>query len=155
WLVTATVVRGELPQAQEAIVTVLRLTEARGDQPALINAMRGQGMIHLFMGDIGDAHAAIERAVRAFAASDEATRLAARAAGQDAGVANLALMSWVLWVLGQVDKAVERTDAALERADMLQHPHTHAYAYYYASILHALRGELKLAHAGANRCLAL
>ena len=50
WLTTASVIRGELPQAQETIVALLELTEARGDRPALLNAMRGQAMICLFMG---------------------------------------------------------------------------------------------------------
>jgi hypothetical protein len=57
----------------------------------------------------------------------------------------LALMSQVLWVLGDVDGAVTRMAAALERADAVRHAHTHAYAWYYASILHALRGEPAIA----------
>src|SRR5438045_6849579 len=81
--------------------------------------------------------------------------MAARAAGQDAGVAMQALMSWVLWVLGDVDGAVTRMAAALERADAAHHAHTHAYACYYASVLHALRGEPAVARAYAERCLAI
>ena len=50
WLVTASVVRGELPQAQEGIATLMRLAKARDDQSALLNAMRGRAMILLFMG---------------------------------------------------------------------------------------------------------
>ncbi|HEX9292887.1 MAG TPA: adenylate/guanylate cyclase domain-containing protein, partial [Gemmatimonadales bacterium] len=55
WLVTASVVRGELPKAREAIATLLGLAEARNDRPALLNAIRGQSMILLFMGDVVDA----------------------------------------------------------------------------------------------------
>jgi len=66
-----------------------------------------------------------------------------------------ALMSWVLWVLGDVDRAVTRMAAALERADAVQHAHTHAYAWYYASVLYALRGEPAIAQAYAERCLAI
>jgi hypothetical protein len=67
----------------------------------------------------------------------------------------MALMSWVLWVLGHVDGAVTRMAAALERADAVQHAHTHAYAWYYASVLHALRGEPTIAQGYAERCLAI
>jgi hypothetical protein len=67
--------------------------------------------------------------------------VAARAAGQDAGVAILVLMACVLWFLGHVNEAVSRMPAALECADAVQHAHTHAYARYYACVLHALRGE--------------
>ena len=45
--------------------------------------------------------------------------------------------------------------AALERADAVNHAHTHAYAWYYASVLHALRGEPAIAQGYAERCLAI
>jgi predicted ATPase/class 3 adenylate cyclase len=155
WLTTASVIRGELPLAQEAIAALLHLAGARGDRPALLNAMRGQGMIRLFMGDLTGAHEVINRAVEAFDASSEEDRLAARAAGQDAGVAGLALMSWTLWLLGQADTAMTRIGDAIQRADTISHPHSQAYACYYASILHALRGELVTAQRYAERCIAL
>jgi tetratricopeptide (TPR) repeat protein len=155
WLTTASVIRGELPRAEEMIVTLLRLAETRGERPALLNALRGHAMILLFMGRVTEARAAIERAAAAFDASGEADRLAARAAGQDAGVANLALMSWTLWLLGDVDTAAARMEEAFRRADSIGHPHTRAYAAYYASVLHALRGDPVLARRHAERCLAL
>jgi predicted ATPase/class 3 adenylate cyclase len=155
WLTTASVIRGELPLAQEAIAALLHLAGARGDRPALLNAMRGQGMIRLFMGDLTGAHEVINRAVEAFDASSEEDRLAARAAGQDAGVAGLALMSWALWLVGQADTAMTRIGGAIQRADTISHPHSQAYACYYASILHALRGELVTAQRYAERCIAL
>jgi tetratricopeptide (TPR) repeat protein len=155
WLATVSVVRGALPQALEAVTALLSVAEARGDRPALINAIRGRAMILFFLGRVVDACEPIERAVEVFSATEEADRMAARAAGQDAGVAMLALMSWVLWVLGDVDGAVTRMGAALERADAVQHAHTHAYAWYYASVLHALRGEPAIAQGYAERCLAI
>jgi predicted ATPase/class 3 adenylate cyclase len=155
WLTTASVMRGELPLAQETIAALLHLAEARGDRPALLNAMRGQAMIRLFMGHFTGAREVIERAVEAFEASSDEDRLAARAAGQDAGVADLALMSWALWLLGHADAAITRMDSAILRADAIRHPHSQAYACYYASILHALRGELLLAQGYAERCIAL
>jgi tetratricopeptide (TPR) repeat protein len=155
WLATVSVVRGELPQALEAVAVLLSAAEARGNQPALLNGIRGRAMILMFMGRIVEAREALERAVETFSASQEADRMAARAAGQDVGVAMLVLMAWVLWILGQVDEAVSRMAAALERADSVQHAHTHAYAWYYASVLHALRGEPAIAQAYAERCLAI
>jgi predicted ATPase/class 3 adenylate cyclase len=155
WLTTASVIRGELPLAQETIAALLHLAEAHGDRPALLNAMRGQAMIRLFMGHLAGAREVIERAVEAFYASNEEDRLAARAAGQDAGVADLALMSWALWLLGHVDTAITRMNAAIQRADAIDHPHSQAYACYYASVLHALRGEMLNAQGYAERCLTL
>jgi predicted ATPase len=155
WLATGSVIRGELPQAREVTATLLGLAEARNDRPMLINAIRGLGMILLFMGRVVEARELTERAIEAFTASNETEKLAARAAGQDAGAAGLALMSWALWVLGHVDMAAARMAAALQRADAVGHPHTQAYACYYASILHALRGEPSTAHRHAERCLTL
>ena len=155
WLATVSVVRGELPQALEAVTALLNAAETRGDRPALINAIRGRAMILCFLGRIVEAREALERAVELFDTSQETDKMAARAAGQDAGAAMLALMSWVLWALGEVDAAVLRMDAALERADAVQHAHTHAYVWYYASVLHALRGEPTIAQNYATRCLAI
>src|SRR4030095_2119565 len=112
WLATGSVIRGELPQAREATATLLGLAEARNDRPMLINAIRGLGMILLFMGHTIEARELTERALEAFRASEEAEKLAARAAGQDAGVAALALMSWAVWMLGHPDLAAARMAAA-------------------------------------------
>ena len=155
WLATASVIRGELPQALDAIAELPGAAETLGNRPALINGTRGQAMILMFMGRLVEARETLERTVRLFNASQEADRIAARAAGQDAGVSTLVLMAWVLWILGQVDEAVARMSAALERADAVQHAHTHAYAWYYASVLHALRGEPAIAQSYAERCLAI
>jgi class 3 adenylate cyclase/tetratricopeptide (TPR) repeat protein len=155
WLATASVVRGELPHALEADLVVLRRAEERGDRPALLNAIRGQAMILLFLGRVAEARDVVERAVEVFDASDETARIAARAAGQDCRVASLALMSWASWLLGHVDSAVTQARTALQRADALEHAHTRAYASYYASVLHALRGEPAIADRHAERCLAL
>jgi predicted ATPase len=58
-------------------------------------------------------------------------------------------------ILGDIDVAAARMAAALQRAEAVKHPHTEAYICYYASILHALRGEPAIAHRYAERCLAL
>ncbi|HMM90595.1 adenylate/guanylate cyclase domain-containing protein [Bradyrhizobium sp.] len=155
WLTTASVIRGELPVAEEMISPLLDLARAHGDRPVLLNAMRGQGMIRLFMGHLTGAREVIEAAFDAFETSSEQERLAARAAGQDAGVADLALMSWALWLLGRADAALARLNAAIQRADDISHPHSQAYGCYYGSVLHALRGEFVAAHRYAQRCLAL
>lgn len=155
WLATASVVRGELPQALEAIAGLPDAAEARGNRSALLNGIRGRAMILMFMGRIVEARKVLQRAMELFDTSQEADRIAARAAGQDAGVSILVFMAWVSWILGQVDEAVSRMTGALERADAVSHAHTFAYAWYYASVLHALRGEAESAQSYAERCLAI
>ncbi|ARP99796.1 adenylate/guanylate cyclase domain-containing protein [Pseudorhodoplanes sinuspersici] len=155
WLTTASVIRGELPLARETISVLLERAHKRDDKPALLNATRGQAMILLFLGQLTEASTVIEHALDAFNTSSDEVRLAARAAGQDAGVADMALMSWCLWLLGSVDTAVARVSEAIARAETIGHSHSLAYACYYASVLHALRGESSIALAHAERCLAL
>lgn len=155
WLTTSMVVRGELKRAEEAIDTLLSLARARCDRPVLLNALRGRAMILLFLGAVGDARDTANRAVHVFNESAESEQLAARSAGQDAAAAGLALESWALWILGHVDEAVAQGGAAVERADEVKDPHTQAYVYYYASVLHAFLGDMTVAHAFADKCLGL
>jgi predicted ATPase len=155
WLVTASVVRGELRQALDEIATLMQLAETRDDQAALLNAMRGRAMILLFMGRIIEAHEEIKPAINKFSESDESLRLRARAAGQDAGAAALALLSWTLWLLGEVDEARTQITAALTRANEVGHPHTLAYVSYYAAVLCAFCDEPTRACEHAARCLLL
>src|SRR5262249_34147609 len=117
--------------------------------------IRGLGMILLFMGHLVEARELTERAIVAFSTSSDSEKLAARAAGQDAGVAGLALMSWALLALRPLGPAGAPMAAAPPPAHPVGHPHPQAYACYYASILHALRGEPSLAQRHAERCLAL
>ena len=155
WLMVALAVRGELPQAHEASATLLGLAEARGDRPAIINATRAVGAINLMTGRVTEACELAERTVKEFDASNEAEQMAARSAGQDAGAAGLAVMSWALWFLGHVDKAIAQMDAAFQRAEAVKDPHTQSYVCYYASVLYALRREPAAAHRHAERCLIL
>lgn len=152
WIATASVIRGELAEAAEAVETLTAIAEARGDQAALLNARRGAGMIALFMGRLAEAREFCLKALREFEVAGEAARAAATAAGQDAGVAALAVISWALWALGSPDEALEKSIAAVERADAVDHSHSRAYAHYYNAVLRALRGEHELARAAAERC---
>lgn len=155
WLTTASVMRGELPLAHQTIDQLLRRAQARGDRPALLNAIRGAAMILMFMGRLQEAGEMIGHAFEAFDKSSEADRFAARAAGQDAGVADLALMSWTMWLLGRPDTAISKIEAALDRAQAIGHPHTSAYARYYAAVLYALSGRPDIALTHAEHCFNL
>jgi hypothetical protein len=52
------------------------------------------------------------------------------------------------------DRATKAMAACLDRAIEISHPHTQAYALYYASILSALRRELAAARSYSERCLS-
>jgi predicted ATPase len=155
WSVGMHMVRGELPEMLDAITVALGLAETAGNRPAAVNASRGVGMALLFMGRLLEARQMLERSIAEFDMCDEAESLATRGLGQDAGVAGMALMSWTLWALGYPDMARAMVGDALKRAEAIGHPHSQAYATYYASVLHAFRCEPAVAHTHAERCLAL
>jgi hypothetical protein len=155
WLTVGHAIRGELPEALDASAAVVGFAEARGNRSAVVNAIRGRGLVLLMMGRLSEARATIERHIAEFDACDEAEKLATQSAGQDAGTAGMAVMAWILWGLGYLDMARASMAAALQRAEALGHPHTQAYACYYASVLHALLCEPAVAHAHAERCLTL
>ncbi|MBV8090187.1 MAG: AAA family ATPase [Alphaproteobacteria bacterium] len=155
WLPVIHAVRGELREALEACTAVVALAEAAGNRPVAVNAMRGSANVLLFMGRLVEARRMIERSLAEFDICSEAESLATRASGQDAGVAGMAIMSWVLWVLGYPDMARARASAALERAEAVGHPHSQAYGLYYASVLYAFCREPAVAHTLAERCLSL
>jgi len=156
WIATASVIRGELVKADEAVAALLEVTQAAdGDRPALLNALRGRAMIKLFMGELDDARETIERFLELFDASTSDQQQAARAAGQDARAAGLALLSWTLWLLGERTEAFDASTRAIERAAATGHPHTQAYVAYYAAVLHALDGAYDVARAHAAHGLEL
>jgi class 3 adenylate cyclase/tetratricopeptide (TPR) repeat protein len=155
WLTVMHAQRGELLEALETATTAVELAEASGRRPAVLNSTRGRGLVLLMLGRLVDARRVMERNIAEFEACDEIEKLATRAAGQDAGAAGLSVAAWCLWALGHADLAAARIAAAMRRADAAEHPHTLAYASYYASVLHALRREPEVACSHAERCLAL
>lgn len=156
WIATASVIRGELEKADEAVAALLAIADgADGDRPALLNAWRGRAMILLFMGHLAEAEAAVERFLTLFDASSPEAQLGARAAGQDAKASGLALASWIYGLQGDERKAFVASHAAVVRADEVGHPHSQAYVAYYAAVLASLDGRLDEARAHAGRCLGL
>src|SRR6516164_7220781 len=147
--------RGQVPEALDAITAAVELAEAAGNRPVAVNAMRGSGFALLLMGRLAEAQRMFERNLAEFDLCDEAESLATRAAGQDAGVAGMALIGWITWLLGYPDMARARVGASLQRAEAIGHPHSEAYASYYASVLHAFCREPAVAHTHAERRLAL
>jgi ABC-type transport system involved in cytochrome c biogenesis ATPase subunit len=155
WLATMHAYRGELPEALDGSRVAVGLAETAGNRLGAVNAMRGAGTWLLLMGRLVEARRMFERSIAEFDRCDEAESLATRMRGQDAGAAGMACMSWTLWLLGYPDMARARVGAALQRAEAVGHPHSQAYASYFASVLHAFCCEPTVAYMHAARCLAL
>ncbi len=61
--------------------------------------------------------------------------------GTDPGVHCLSYASWVLWVLGYPDQALQRSQEALTLAHELSHPFMLAFSLDYAATFHQFRRE--------------
>jgi predicted ATPase len=101
-------VRGELPSMRAQATAFLADVEARPDSPEAGVAHRVQGMTHWFAGEFVEARNHLERALALFQPGrddDMALRV-----GPDPGVAAMAYLAFVLWPLGEVDRAVSHID---------------------------------------------
>jgi hypothetical protein len=61
--------------------------------------------------------------------------------GNNPGVACFTTSSFVLWLFGYPDRALQRADEAVTLATKLEHPFTLAYALFHSGFLHLWRRE--------------
>jgi predicted ATPase/class 3 adenylate cyclase len=81
----------------------------------------------------------LDRAIALFPDRPTASRTAR--VGNDPRVACLTTSAFTLRMVGRLDQAARRADAALSFAAALDHPFTSAYALYHAGLLRLWRGE--------------
>jgi hypothetical protein len=75
--------------------------------------------------------------------------------GDDAGAGFLSYLAIAQWLLGHVDQAQERMQAALALARELEHPFSLAYALIAAAWFHQYRQEAQATQAHAQEAIAL
>ncbi|WP_455200477.1 hypothetical protein, partial [Kaarinaea lacus] len=59
------------------------------------------------------------------------------------------------WLMGHADRALELINQATSRATEVKHPFSMAYASYFSSVIHQLRGDVKKAGEMAKQTLKL
>ena len=131
--------RGELPSMRAHTAAVLRDIEARPDSPEAGVAHRVAGITCWFAGEYAQARDHFERALALFQPGRD-DDLAFRF-GHDAGVAAMGNLAFVLWPLGEVDRAVSLIDRMQTRAAGLNHVGTLAYGRSMAAMFELMRGD--------------
>jgi predicted ATPase/DNA-binding winged helix-turn-helix (wHTH) protein len=145
--------RADLKTARQIAAEFLELAERQSQG---ILAMRGHWALEttlIHMGEFALALAHFEKALQLYDPSqhlDDAFRYA-----QNPGVGMPCHAAWALWFMGQPDQALKRIEEALARAHELSEPHGRAHALYFASILHHLRREPRLAQERAEAAIAI
>ena len=146
-------VKGELGTAREIAEEFLRLAE-RLPYPGL--AMRGHLAMEVTFVHLGEFPLSLEHFEKALRLYDpERDRDDAFFYSQNSEVAMRSYAAWVLWFLGQPDRALKRMQEALTLARELAEPHGLAHAFYFAAILHRLRREQRPAQEYAEAAIAV
>ena len=143
-------VRGELSQARELASTFLREAEEAGRVREVGGANCGLAFTAYFLGDFVEAQIRCELTLEA--CGRVRTTETGERFGEDAGVAATSLLALTAWQLGEVDRARELINAAIQGAAELGHIPSMATPHYWKSYLEILRGDPEAA-LGANEAL--
>jgi predicted ATPase len=135
--------RGELPPMRVHSAAFLEDVAARPDSVEACVAHRVAGSTHWFAGEYREAREHLERAVALFQPGrddDVAFRF-----GQDAGVAATLFLAIVLWVLGDIARAIALAQQTHERIERIPHASTRAYGKLHMALFELIRGEVSRA----------
>jgi predicted ATPase len=120
---------------------------ARPNSPEAGVAPRAQGITHHFAGEYVEARHHLERALSLFEPGRD-DDLAFRF-GVDAGVPPMAYLAFVLWCLGETDRALPLIERMRARVAGLTHAHSLALGPMHASVFELMRGDRSRARANA------
>ena len=112
--------------AEQAATRMLAMAEARGQRVARLMGHGLLGRVQCYIGDIQEGRRNIELSLALADPVQDA--VLAMKYGQDPIMAGLAGLSWCLWALGYPGHARQARDQAIERAELVKHPQTLAYA---------------------------
>ena len=131
--------RGDLPSMRAHAAAFLSDVEARPDSPEAGVAHRAAGISCWFAGEYREARDHLERALALFQPGRD-DDLAFRF-GVDPGVAAMVTLAFVLWPLGEVDRATSLIDRMQTRIADLTHVGTLAFGIMYVALFELMRGD--------------
>lgn len=135
--------RAQFGQAKDLAEQILALGERERDDGILIDGHLLLGADGTFRTGLQGGLEHLDKAIGLFTAGPIRARTSLVA--NDPRVACYTTSAFALWMLGYPDRAVERTDAALDLAVTLAHPITSAYARFHSGLLHQWRREPDIA----------
>ena len=144
-------VRAQHQTARELAERLLSLAESTSDPALLIQAHRALGETFQNLGELILAQEHLAQG----SALNETVQRRSNAILNDPGAFCLSFESWVLWLLGYPERALERSQAALTLARRLSHPHDQAAHGFFAAVLHQFRREFHLTQRQAEAVIVL
>lgn len=131
--------RAELDTALELARQCLQTAEATRHPYLLEQANFSMGMTLFWLGRLEEAREHFENGITTY---DEAYRKThTLPAVQDPSVGSRAVLSLVLWLMGEPDKAFRTAQDAIALAEDLGHPFSEAFAGAFACLLYQLAGN--------------
>jgi predicted ATPase len=133
--------RGDAQQARELGEQLLAVAQRQNDATLLQEAHWALGQTLCFLGELNPARTHLERSSAFYTPQSLSSQVGRDAAGTQ--IACLVHISWVLWVFGYPDEALETSDEALSLAHELSHPFTLAFAFWGVAQLNQFRQEVQ------------
>jgi predicted ATPase len=146
-------VRAELQTARELGEQLLRLAQSAQHPALLLQAHYALGETLFYLGELVSARVHLEQGIIFY--DPQKYRSHGLRAIQHPAVACLTNAAHALWLLGYPDQALKRSREALSLAQELAHPHSLAFASYFAAELHRYRRERQLAQDQAEAAITL
>jgi DNA-binding SARP family transcriptional activator/predicted ATPase len=136
------------------LATQLLETAGRVDDQALQSVANwAMGVTLLYVGEPGAARSYLEQMIAFY--SPQQHRAPSFIYTTDPGVACRFWSAWALWLLGQPDQAVQRSDEAIALARQLAHPFSLAFALFTGAALHQFRREPEATRQMAEAAITL
>ena len=120
--------------------------------PTRVEAHLYLGLVHLFTAEFEIARAHLEDAIALYERPDHPDQIY-EALG-DSGAGAMAYLAVVLWTLGYVDEALERSEQSLRLAGEVARPMTNAQVWGMRAMLHLARKEPALTAEWASKTVA-
>ena len=147
------VFRGELGLARKTAEIFVRETTSEAWMTEAGVARRMLGLTCLYQGDLIDARAHLEEAARIY--DPERDRDAKFRFGVDTGASATLFLAHARWQLGEVGRAQELIEEAVERAVESAHGATQTNAYHYKALFEIFRGDAAAALSAAQSVVEL
>jgi tetratricopeptide (TPR) repeat protein len=136
-------VRGELERARQIGTQLLTLGESSQDPVFLIAAHYALGVTLYWIGDLNGSEQHLAELMRHYAVSLH--RPITALFGADLGIVGTAYSAMGRWLAGHPDRALERSDNAVQIARVVSHPESLAWALLSNSLIHQHRGNARRA----------
>jgi len=145
--------KNDLTTALELAEQCVQLSKDSGRDDYLIDSYAAMGYVLCYLGRLDEAREVLEKGVELYELRWGELKFTITA--QDPGVASLALLGIVLWMLGNSNESLKRAKQAFAWADELGEPINHAIACAHAAQLHSLRREPERAVECAEKGFAI